>query len=115
MQPNDEPTSAVEVLRSEALTDADDTVQVPLGPDDDMIEVLPSRLWRSSAMAAINGGNFELWASKCLTPESYEVWLDVDPTNEEVGQMLAAYREIDGLDPLASRASRRSSKRGRRR
>jgi len=106
--------SELEVLRSEALSDADDLTKIPLGPDGQIVEILPQRLWRTSAMDALNSGRFSAWAEKCLTEDSYDIWEDVDPTMEEIEEFFAAVGEANGMSPLESRRLRRSAARARR-
>ena len=110
-----EPQNALETLRTEALTDADDTITVPLGTKGHTVGVLPQRLWRSSAIDALNNGRFGPWAEKCLTEDSYDTWEDLDPTLEEVEAFFEAFSEANGISPLASRRLRRSAERARRR
>lgn len=110
-----EPESSVEPLQRELLTDAADTVTVSLGPDEVPVTVLPQRLWRSSAMRALNRGDFEAWAEKSLTEAGYDVWLDVDPTVEEIEAFFEEFAKTAGISPGGSRASRRSSNAMRRR
>jgi hypothetical protein len=103
-----------EVLRREVLA-GDDLVRVPLGPSEEIVECLPSRQWRSSAIHALNTGDFETWAEGCLTEDGYDVWHDVDPTAEEIEEFLKSFKATEGIHPLQSRASRRASMRNRRR
>jgi hypothetical protein len=105
----------LEVLKSEALADADDLTKVPLGSDGQIVEVLPQRVWRSSALDALNNGRFGEWAEKCLTEDGYDTWEDVDPTLEEIEEFFAAVGEANGMSPLASRRLRRSAARARKR
>jgi hypothetical protein len=114
VDPLPETAQPAEVLRREALAD-DDLVRVPLGPSEEIVECLPSRQWRSSATRALNEGDFETWAEKCLTNDGYDVWVEVDPTVEEIEEFFEAFKAAEGIHPLQSRASRRASMRNRRR
>lgn len=66
----------------------------------------PVNKWRSSALKALNTGDFETWAQKTLSPEDYKVWTDLDPTMEEVEAFFKDAQNFLGTDPGKSRASR---------
>ena len=102
----------LEVLASEAN---DEEILVPLGPDRILIGVLPHRQWRASALEDLDEGRLRQWSEKCLTDEGLDRWEDLDPTVEEIGEFFSEFRRLQGIDPLASRESRRSSRRIRRR
>jgi|GEM_PF-1764599 len=109
----DDPAASdtVRDMRAEVAAEADvpdDVVTVPLGPDKRLVHVLPPGRWRSSANNAMQTGDFEGWAELCLTPGSYEVWCDVDPTLDEVMDMFAAVRRLTGQDVGKQSMSRRS-------
>lgn len=79
------------------------------------IEVPPVNLWRSSAMRALNTGDFETWAEKVLAESDYETWTDVDPNMDQINEFFESLGDQLGTDRGNSRASRRSSARTRRR
>jgi hypothetical protein len=110
----EEPSTNLDVLKREVV-DVSDTVKVPLGPDGDMVEVLCSGSWRSSAMDAQAEGRYGEWARKCLVGDGYQLWLDIDPTGREIVEFFDAFGDAGGITPLASRASQHSSRRDRRR
>jgi hypothetical protein len=109
-----ETAQPAQVLRHEAI-DPDAPHEIPLGPSREIVRVLPSRLWRSSAITAMNAGAFDIWASKVLVDGTYEIWQEVDPNAEEIGDFLIALKAVDGLNPLGSVQSRLSSTPTRRR
>lgn len=92
-------------LQAEALLGQHDPVEVQLG--EQTVTVLPLRQWRTSGIKALREGDFETWASKCLTPESWPVWQRIDPTLDEVETMFAAWSTATGQSPPESFASRR--------
>jgi len=69
--------------------------------------VIPLRQWRSSAIAALRAGNFEDWASKCLTPETVPIWREVDPTIDEIEALFREWSLITGQSAPESLASPR--------
>lgn len=99
--------SPVDAAQAEA--DAPDgAVEVLL--DGIPVRLLPSGQWRSSALRALNEGNFDVWAEKVLADdESRKTWLDIDPTMDQVERFLENWRAATGQDRGESRASRRSS------
>lgn len=74
------------------------------------ILVPPLTKWRSSAMRALNSGDFETWAEVVLDNEDYDIWVDVDPTVEEINDFFESISGGLGVDQGNSRASRRSSR-----
>lgn len=73
------------------------------------ILVPPLNKWRSSAMRALNTGDFETWAEKVLTDDDYDTWMDVDPTVDEINEFFESISDGLGVDRGNSRASRRQS------
>ncbi|GAA3037060.1 hypothetical protein [Streptomyces glomeratus] len=55
------------------------------------VEMLPINKWRKSAMQAIQLGDLETWAESCLTDDGLDVWDELDPTMEEVGEFFASF------------------------
>lgn len=92
-------------LRAEASHNTSEPVEVPLG--ERTVQVIPLRAWRSSAISALRAGNFELWASKCLTPETLPVWREVDPTIDEIEALFRDWSTITGQSAPESFASPR--------
>lgn len=73
------------------------------------IRLRPPGQWRSSAMRAINNGDWDTWASMCLYADDYEaVWLVIDPTNDEVLDLLTDIRDTGALNLGELRASQPS-------
>jgi hypothetical protein len=72
-----------------------------------LISIPPVNKWRSSALKALNNGDFETWAQRTLSPEDFKVWTDIDPTLEEVDLLFQAAQAFLGTNPGNSKASRR--------
>lgn len=87
--------------------------EVPLGSEGDTVKVLPVKKWKSSAVHALRTGDIEIWASTALTPESYEIWQDVDPDLDEIEDFFDKWSSISGSASTTSRSQRRASKRMR--
>lgn len=85
----------------EQLANLTEPIEVPLG--DASVMLKPPKDWRSSALAAINRGDVETWASTSLV--DYSVWQRIDPTLGQVRDFFQAYRDITGAEPGKSGAS----------
>jgi hypothetical protein len=80
------------------------------------VYVKPRERWRSSALSALNRGDFDGWAESCLARDAdVELWLELDPTIEDIEAMFADYQERTGQSAGKSRGLRRSSTPMRRR
>lgn len=107
------------VPAAQAETDIEDipdgAVAVPLGPNGDIVHILPRRRWRSSALLDLHQGNLEEWAKKCLHRPDYETtWVGLDPDLGEVEEMLKAWQELTGEDVGKASVPRGSLRNGRR-
>lgn len=78
------------------------------------ILVPPLNKWRSSAMRAINTGDFETWADVTLDDDEYAIWQEIDPTVEEINDFFETITAGIGASQGNSRASRRASNRATR-
>lgn len=96
---------------TEANTNATELIEVPLGSDGVIVHVKPAKQWRSSAIHALRSGDIEVFASTSLTPESYEIWQEIDPDLTEIEQFFSDWSEASGSDLNLSKAPKRSSKR----
>jgi len=83
--------------------------------DGNTILVPPLSQWKSSAMRALNNGDFETWAERTLDDEGWEVWQDVDPSVDQIDEFFGSFSDQLGVDRGNSRGSRRSSRTTRRR
>ncbi|HEU5026593.1 MAG TPA: hypothetical protein VFV01_16880 [Spirillospora sp.] len=77
--------------------------------------VPPPGKWKSRAQTFLGQGMFDLWAQITLSPDDFKEWRELDPTLDEATAFLDAWQETAGQDLGKSRASRRSSKKTRRR
>lgn len=103
---DDEPTAQENEVTGDRVkgTLAGRTVYVP-----------PVKRWRSSALSALRAGDFDKWAEVTLDDESYETWVDVDPTLAEIEDFYASVNPGLGTSPGNSRQRTSSSRRTRRR
>lgn len=60
------------------------------------VEVLPPKKWKASGIRALRENDIDLWAEKCLTPESYKVWQQIDPDLEQCEEFFTAWSEQTG-------------------
>jgi hypothetical protein len=79
------------------------------------IYVPPTKKWRASALHALREGDFDTWAQTTLADDDWDIWIDVDPTLEQVEAFFASVNKGLGTSPGNSRASRRSARSTRRR
>ncbi|WP_327308003.1 hypothetical protein OG730_35030 [Streptomyces sp. NBC_01298] len=79
------------------------------------LEIIPSGAWRQSSMRLLKANEMDDFFADVLSPESYELYLDLDPTNDELGQFLddsgSASGEPVGKSSGPNRSQRRTRKR----
>ncbi|MFE3122364.1 hypothetical protein ACFXHD_02970 [Streptomyces hydrogenans] len=79
------------------------------------VRVIPPAAWRQSWQRLLNAGQVDAFAELVLHEDDYEIYLELDPTNEEVGDMIAeaADRAGESLGKLRGPAvpSRRTRRR----
>lgn len=73
---------------------------------EDTVEVLPITKWTSSAIHALRSGDIEIWAEKSLTPDSYQIWIELDPTLDEIEQFMDEWSKASGARLKVSRQRR---------
>ncbi|MFD7861872.1 hypothetical protein [Streptomyces sp. NPDC059783] len=78
------------------------------------LQIVPSGAWRQSSMRRLNGGEMDAFLEDVLSPESYEAYLDLDPTNDDLGEFINAAAEGSG-EPVGKSSGRRPSSRTTRR
>lgn len=86
------------------------SLNVTVELDGEKLEILPVNKWSSSAVHALRNGDTEAWAAKALTPESYEIWQEIDPTLDEIEQFFSDWSDISGNEANLSRQQRRRSR-----
>lgn len=60
------------------------------------VKVLPSMKWKASGVRALREGDIDMWAEKCLAPESYKLWQQVDPDLEQCEAFFEAWQDASG-------------------
>ena len=82
---------------------------------DEEIRIIPPGAWRQSWQRLLNSGQVDAFAKIVLHPDDYDLYLDIDPTNEEFGDLVndAAMRAGESLGKSGGPAP--SSRRTRRR
>jgi len=80
-----------------------------------MLEVVPSGAWRQSTMRMMRTGNIDAFMEQVLSPDSYDVYLDLDPTNDEVADFVNQAGEASGESVGKSSGPKASQRRTRRR
>lgn len=62
------------------------------------VRVSNPKTWRASTMAQVNRGDILGFAQKVMHPDDYQVFVDVDPTLEETGALVADTYRYFGAD-----------------
>lgn len=60
------------------------------------VECVPSGAWRQSTMRKLRTGDIDGFMEDVLSPASYDTYLDLDPTNDEVSEFANAVGEASG-------------------
>ncbi|MFD4921140.1 hypothetical protein ACFWNE_07450 [Streptomyces goshikiensis] len=79
------------------------------------LEITPSGAWRQSSMRLLKAGEMDDFLRSVLSPDSYEAYLDLDPTNDELGAFLDAGGSASGESVGKSSGPSRSQGRTRKR
>ena len=79
------------------------------------IYVRPVKQWRASALSALRDGDFNKWAEGTLDDDDLDIWMDTDPTLEDIENFFATINGGLGTTPGNSRRSRTSSRNTRKR
>ncbi|GHG14938.1 hypothetical protein ACFFSH_38205 [Streptomyces filamentosus] len=79
------------------------------------LQVMPAGAWRQSTMRILRSGDMDAFLEDVLSPESYDVYLDLDPTNDDLNAFMeevdSAGGEPRGKSSGPSRSSRSTRKR----
>ncbi|MGY1439536.1 hypothetical protein [Streptomyces reniochalinae] len=78
------------------------------------VEVVPAGAWRQSAMRMLREGDFDAFFGAVMSPDSYELYLDLDPTNDEINDFMEMIGDRSG-ETLGKSSGRRPSSRNTRR
>lgn len=109
---------AEEAAAQELEADGDAYVTVPLAGYDGAtkdVRALPNTRWRSSALRALNQGDFDGFFASVLHEDDYELYEELDPTAEDIGNFTEAVVRESGEALGKSSGPRASSRRTRRR
>lgn len=79
------------------------------------VEVVPSGAWRQSTMRLLRAGDVDGFMECVLSPDSYDLYLDLDPTNDEVGEFANSAGDASGESVGKSSGPTASSRRMRKR
>ncbi len=79
------------------------------------VRIIPPGAWRQSWQRLLNQGQIDAFAKIVLHPDDYELYVELDPTNDEFGELIndAAQRAGESLGKSSGPAP--SSRRTRRR
>ncbi|MFE6815234.1 hypothetical protein [Streptomyces sp. NPDC057677] len=79
------------------------------------VEVVPGGAWRQSTMRKLRAGDIDGFMEDVLSADSYAVYLELDPTNDEIGEFANAAGEASGEQMGKSGGPSASSRRTRKR
>ena len=82
---------------------------------DEEVRVIPPGAWRQSWQRLAAQGQIDAFAQIILHPDDYELYVDIDPTNEEWGEFVGDAAERAGESLGNSHGPAPSSRRTRRR
>ncbi|MDP5310375.1 hypothetical protein [Streptomyces poriferorum] len=82
---------------------------------DEVLEIVPPGAWRQSWQRKLKAGDMDEFLEDVLSPDSYELYLDLDPTNDDIGEMLNTAGEVAGESVGKSSGPRPSSRSTRKR
>lgn len=82
---------------------------------DEEVRIIPPGAWRQSWQRLAAQGQIDAFAKIVLHPDDYDLYIDIDPTNEEWGEFVADAAEQAGESMGNSRGPAPSSRRTRRR
>ncbi|MER7623952.1 hypothetical protein [Streptomyces sp. NPDC126503] len=87
-------------------------ITVALGETD--VEVVPAGAWRQSAMRKLRIGDMDAFLEAVLSPASYELYLELDPTNDDLNTFIEDVSASSGESvgkssgrPASSRSTRK--------
>lgn len=79
------------------------------------MEVVPSGAWKQSTMRMLRRGDIDAFMDRILSPDSYDLYLDLDPSNDEVGAFVEDASDASGEPVGKSSGPTASQKRTRKR
>lgn len=72
------------------------------------LEIVPPGAWKQSWQRKLKLGEMDEFMRHVLSPASYELYVDLDPTNDAVGDFLNAASEASG-EPLGKSSGPKGS------
>lgn len=82
---------------------------------DEEVRIIPPGAWRQSWQRLAAQGQIDAFAQTVLHPDDYELYVDIDPTNEEWGEFVGDAARQAGESLGNSHGPAPSSRRTRRR
>ena len=79
------------------------------------VRIIPPGAWRQSWQRLAAQGQIDAFAQIVVHPDDYDLYIDIDPTNEEWGEFVSDAAEQAGESLGNSRGPAPSSRRTRRR
>lgn len=79
------------------------------------VRIIPPGAWRQSWQRLLNNGQIDAFAQIVLHPDDYELFVELDPTNDEFGELITDAAERSGESLGKSSGPAASSRRTRRR
>ncbi|MGW2228284.1 hypothetical protein [Streptomyces formicae] len=79
------------------------------------VRILPPAVWRQSWNRLLHAGLIDAFAELVIHPEDFELYEELDPTNEEFGEFIGEASEQAAESPGKSHGPNRSTRRTRRR
>ena len=60
------------------------------------VDIVPTGAWRQSSMRKLRAGDMDAFMQDILSPDSYDLYLDLDPTNDEVNDFMEEAGAVSG-------------------
>ena len=79
------------------------------------VRIIPPGAWRQSWQELLNSGQIRAFMEIVLSPDDFELFVELDPTNNEVGELINEAAERAGESLGKSSGPAPSSRRTRRR
>jgi hypothetical protein len=112
----DEPdVTEVEAQESEAVNKYVTATLSGVDDGEEDVRIIPPGAWRQSWQRLLHLGQVDAFAKIALHPDDYGLYLDLDPTNEQFGDMVNEAAERAGESLGKSSGPAPSSRRTRRR